>query len=122
MGRGNPAPTKNRNCQCLNEQHWPRPWVWKMPRNPGIYKLVSCLINYMTNISTHFPNDFSKSSFSKGGFRQHCPVWFVHRRMLVMRSPIVQKFANGPLAPRRLLPPHPDPLPHWGRGEKLEPL
>ena len=26
------------------------------------------------------------------------------------------------LAPRRLLPPHPNPLPHWGRGDKVEPI
>ena len=40
----------------------------------------------------------------------------------LFRSPTVYKFANALFAPRRLLPPHPDPLPHWGRGEKVEPI
>ena len=35
-----------------------------------------------------------------------------------MRSQTVQKFANALLAPRRLLPPHPDPLPLLGERVK----
>jgi hypothetical protein len=44
----------------------------------------------------------------------------LHRRLLVICCPTMNKFAGALCAPRRLLPPHPNLLPHWGRGGKVE--
>ena len=42
--------------------------------------------------------------------------------LLVIRRSTIHKFANLLLAPKRLLSLTLDPLPHWGRGEKAEPI
>ena len=33
-----------------------------------------------------------KSPFEKGGFRQQCPVWFLHKEAARHKSSIVQQF------------------------------
>ena len=58
-----------------------------------------------------------EAALKRGGKGQQCPVRFLQMRLLVMRRPTVQKFADALLAARSLLPPHPNPLPHWGRGD-----
>jgi hypothetical protein len=50
-----------------------------------------------------------KSPSEKGGFRQQCQIWFLQRRMLVIHSPTIHKFTDALFAPRRLLPPYPNP-------------